>query len=185
MCLVAERDMRDELFTLKSFRYPDSLLPYIISSLEHCKAMINLRVPMDEATTFLSHWPLHGHQMTCPSTMIGRGQCTRRFDSFYSSAQWRLALRLLSLSRWLYLALPRLDLIVSVCLLEFVLSCLFTNVLSYFFVFYLVICSLPCLPHATCLTSILAKEHLTPPLLLTPLPVGLVVCPSCLRARFR
>ena len=52
MCLVAERDMRDELFTLKSFRYPDSLLPYITFSLEHCKAVINLRVPMDEATTF-------------------------------------------------------------------------------------------------------------------------------------
>ena len=52
MCLVAEKDMHDELFTLKSFRYPDSLLPYITSSLEHCKAVINLRVPMDEATSF-------------------------------------------------------------------------------------------------------------------------------------
>ena len=52
MCLVAERDMRDELFTLKSFRYPDSLLPYITSSLEHCRGVIEIRVPMDEATTF-------------------------------------------------------------------------------------------------------------------------------------
>ena len=51
MCLVAERDMRDELFTLKSFRYPDSLLPYITSTLEHCKAIINLRMPMDSTST--------------------------------------------------------------------------------------------------------------------------------------
>ena len=29
-----------------------SLLPYITSSLQHCKAIINLRVPMDEAATF-------------------------------------------------------------------------------------------------------------------------------------
>ena len=27
MSLMAERDLRDELFTLKSFHYPDSLLP--------------------------------------------------------------------------------------------------------------------------------------------------------------
>ena len=52
MCLVAERDMRDELSTLKIFRYPDSLLPYITSSLEHVKGVIDIRVPMDEATTF-------------------------------------------------------------------------------------------------------------------------------------
>ena len=52
ICLVAEHDMRDELFTLKSFRYPDSLLPYITSTLEHCKAIINLRVPMDATSTF-------------------------------------------------------------------------------------------------------------------------------------
>ena len=52
MCLVAEKDMRDELSTLKSFRYPDSLLPYITSSLEHCKGVIEIRVPMDETTTF-------------------------------------------------------------------------------------------------------------------------------------
>ena len=52
MCLVAERDMRDELFALKSFRYPDSLLPYVTSSLEHCRAIIDLRVPMDSSSTF-------------------------------------------------------------------------------------------------------------------------------------
>ena len=52
MCLVAERDMRDELFTLKSFRYPDSLLPYITSTLEHCRAIIDLRVLMDATSTF-------------------------------------------------------------------------------------------------------------------------------------
>ena len=52
MCLVAERDMRDEFFTLKSFRYPDSLLPYVTSSLERCRGVIDIRVPMDEATTF-------------------------------------------------------------------------------------------------------------------------------------
>ena len=37
MNLVAERDLRDEFFTLKSFCYPDSLLPYITSVLGHCK----------------------------------------------------------------------------------------------------------------------------------------------------
>ena len=42
MCLVAERDVRDEPFTIKSFRHPDSLLPYITSTLEHSKAIINL-----------------------------------------------------------------------------------------------------------------------------------------------
>ena len=53
MCPVAERDMRDELPFLKTFRYPDSLLPYITSSLEHCRGVIEIRVPMDDTTTFL------------------------------------------------------------------------------------------------------------------------------------
>ena len=52
MCLMAEHDVRDELCTLKSFRYLDSLLPYITSTLEHCKAIINLRAPMDATSTF-------------------------------------------------------------------------------------------------------------------------------------
>ena len=52
MSLVAERDLRDELFTLKSFRYPNSLLPYITSGLEHCKAVMNHRVPMEASSTF-------------------------------------------------------------------------------------------------------------------------------------
>ena len=58
MSLVAERDLRDELFTLKSFRYPDSLLPYITSVLEHRKAIINLRVPMEVSSIFplVSTW---------------------------------------------------------------------------------------------------------------------------------
>ena len=42
MCLVAERDMRDELSTMKTFRYTDALLPYVTS-----------RVPMVDGTTFI------------------------------------------------------------------------------------------------------------------------------------
>ena len=49
---MTSRDMRDEMATLKSLRYPDSLLPHITSSLEHCRGVIEVRVPMDEATTF-------------------------------------------------------------------------------------------------------------------------------------
>ena len=52
MCLVAERDMRDELSTMKTFKYPDSLLPYVTSTLEHIKGVIELRVPMAEGATF-------------------------------------------------------------------------------------------------------------------------------------
>ena len=84
MCLVAERDMRDELFALKSFRYPDSLLPYITSSLEHCKAIINLRVPMDEATTFplAPTWSQEDLPIDDEWEMSGRGPCTRSCNSF-------------------------------------------------------------------------------------------------------
>ena len=52
MCLVAERDMRDELSTMKTFKYPDSLLPYVTSTLEHIKGVIELRVPMADGATF-------------------------------------------------------------------------------------------------------------------------------------
>ena len=52
MSLVAERDLRDEFFTLKSFCYPDSLFTYITSVVEHCKAIVNLRVPMEAGTIF-------------------------------------------------------------------------------------------------------------------------------------
>ena len=52
MCLVAERDMRDELSTMKTFRYADALLPYVTSTLEHIKGVIEIRVPMAEGTTF-------------------------------------------------------------------------------------------------------------------------------------
>ena len=52
MCLVAERDLRDELSTMKTFMYPDSLLPYVTSTLEHIKGVIELRVPMAEGATF-------------------------------------------------------------------------------------------------------------------------------------
>ena len=52
MCLVAERDMRDELSTMKTFRYTDALLPYVTSTLEHIKSVIEIRVPMAEGTTF-------------------------------------------------------------------------------------------------------------------------------------
>ena len=51
MSLVVERDLRDELLTLKSLRSPDSLLPYMTSVLEHCKAVINLRVPVEVSST--------------------------------------------------------------------------------------------------------------------------------------
>ena len=52
MCLVAERDMRDELSTMKTFRYTDALLPYVTSTLEHIKGVIEIRVPMADGTTF-------------------------------------------------------------------------------------------------------------------------------------
>ena len=47
----SERDY-DEFGSLKSFRYPDSLLPYITSVLEHCRAIIDLRVPVEVDVIF-------------------------------------------------------------------------------------------------------------------------------------
>ena len=55
------RDMRDELATMKTFRYTDALLPYVTSTLEHIKGGIEIRVPMADGTTFLlaPTWTLH------------------------------------------------------------------------------------------------------------------------------
>ena len=81
MCLVAERDMRDELSTMKTFKYPDSLLPYVTSTLEHIKGVIELRVPMSDGATFgISHLRQSGPEMRCPLTTIGSGPCTRSCD---------------------------------------------------------------------------------------------------------
>ena len=49
---VCEGDLRDELPTLRSSRYPDSLLPYVTSVMEHVRAVINLRIPIESNVSF-------------------------------------------------------------------------------------------------------------------------------------
>ena len=48
MCLVAERDMRDEMSYLKTFRYPDSLLPYMSSVTTTLISDMDLHQPSPE-----------------------------------------------------------------------------------------------------------------------------------------
>ena len=52
MAPVCTDEMRDECQYFKSFRYGDELLPYVSSVLEHVKAVINLRIPLDKEFTF-------------------------------------------------------------------------------------------------------------------------------------
>ena len=52
MNYVCEADLREELQTLRTFKYPDSVLPYITSVLEHVKAVIGLRIPVEPGVTF-------------------------------------------------------------------------------------------------------------------------------------
>ena len=52
MASVCTDDMREELQHYKTFRHDDSQLPYVSSVLEHVKAIISLRIPLDKDLTF-------------------------------------------------------------------------------------------------------------------------------------
>ena len=52
MCAVCTDDLKEELQHYSSFRHDDSQLPYVCSVLEHCKAVISLRLPLEKDFTF-------------------------------------------------------------------------------------------------------------------------------------
>ena len=52
MASLCTDDMRDELQFYKTFRHDDSQLPYVSSVLEHVKAIISLRIPLDKDFAF-------------------------------------------------------------------------------------------------------------------------------------
>ena len=52
MVSVCTDDLRDELQFYRSFRHDDSQLPYVTAVLEHVKAIISLRMPLDKDFTF-------------------------------------------------------------------------------------------------------------------------------------
>ena len=52
MSAVCTDDLKEELQYYSSFRHDDSQLPYVCSVLEHCKAVISLRLPLQEDFTF-------------------------------------------------------------------------------------------------------------------------------------
>ena len=52
MVAVCTDDLKEELNHYTSFRHDDSQLPYVCSVLEHCKAIISLRMPLERDFTF-------------------------------------------------------------------------------------------------------------------------------------
>ena len=52
MVSVCTDDLKEELQHYASFRHDDSQLPYVTFVLEHCKAIIALRMPLDKDFTF-------------------------------------------------------------------------------------------------------------------------------------
>ena len=52
MASVCTDDMRDELQFYRTFRHDDDQFPYVSSVLEHVKAIISLRIPLDKDFTF-------------------------------------------------------------------------------------------------------------------------------------
>ena len=112
MCLVAERDMRDELSTMKTFRSTDALLPYVTSTLEHIRSVIEIRVPMVDGTSFIlaPKWSLD--QM--PIDDDWERAMYKELQLLSPSVQWHLALT--------YGCLSCLDLLFGYTLLYLVLT---------------------------------------------------------------
>ena len=52
MSAVCSDDLKEELQHYSSFRHDDEQLPYVCSVLEHCKALIELRLPLKKDSTF-------------------------------------------------------------------------------------------------------------------------------------
>ena len=52
MSAVCSDDLKEELQHYSSFRHDDEQLPYVCSVLEHCKALIHLRLPLQKDSTF-------------------------------------------------------------------------------------------------------------------------------------
>ena len=63
MSAVCSDDLKEELQYYSSFRHDDEQLPYVCSVLEHCKALIHLRLPLQKDSTF----PLAPNWNTVPT----------------------------------------------------------------------------------------------------------------------